>query len=214
MFPVTSNCFPPAKVLVLGIVSLLVACSTSLPTTAPSAGSVVVERSAGMTTWATAESLQAEAQAARAAALARAVQPPQTTASLAQLAPAAAGTTQPEVIAQAEAGTPIQRVVYFDFDRDEIRQEFQPMIERRARALLAAGGQRLVLEGHADERGGREYNLSLGQRRAEAVLRSLVLLGVPETQLVAISFGDTRPAVEGSTEVAWSQNRRVEIKAP
>lgn len=208
------------KLLALAMASLLVACGTSPRSTDTGPGQVLVERSAGMTTWATAESLQAEAQAARAAAAARTAQPRQPAAAAKQPVTAsspagvAVATSAPSPTAQAEVDTPIQRVVYFDFDRDDIRQEFQPMIERRARALLVAGGRRLVLEGHADERGSREYNLSLGQRRAEAVQRALVLLGVREAQLVAISFGDTRPAVEGSSEVAWSQNRRVEIKAP
>ena len=216
------------NMLALAMTSLLVACGTSPRSTETGPGQVLVERSAGMTTWATTESLQAQAQAqaqeqaqaARTAAAARAVQRQQSAVAAAQpvaassAASVAVATSVPPVTAPAQTDTPTQRVVYFDFDRDDIRQEFQPMIERRARALLAQSGGRLVLEGHADERGSREYNLSLGQRRAQAVQRALVLLGVPEAQLAAISLGDTRPAVEGSSEVAWSQNRRVELKAP
>lgn len=211
---------PLANALVLALASLLCACGTTPSSTPRVSGQVTVERSAGMTTWATAESLHAEATAARATAAARAQQrlpaadAPAIPASSTSAAGAAAATGMAPLAVEVGAEVPIERVVYFDFDRDDIRQEFQPMIERRARALLAAGGRRLVLEGHADERGSREYNLSLGQRRAEAVKRALTLLGVPEMQLEAISFGDTRPAVEGSNERVWSQNRRVELKAP
>ena len=70
----------------------------------------------------------------------------------------------------------------------------------------------MVIEGHTDERGGREYNLALGQKRADAVLRTLVLLGVQDNQLEAVSFGEEKPAVQGSDEAAWAKNRRVELK--
>ena len=86
------------------------------------------------------------------------------------------------------------------------------MIEAHAKRLTANRTQRTTIEGHTDERGGREYNLALGQKRAEAVLRSLTLLGVAETQLEAVSFGKERPAVQGSDEAAWAKNRRAELK--
>ena len=86
------------------------------------------------------------------------------------------------------------------------------MLEAHAKALAANRSKRMVLEGHTDERGGREYNLALGQKRAEAVLKSLVLLGVPDSQLEAVSFGKERPAGPGSDEAAWAKNRRVELK--
>ena len=70
----------------------------------------------------------------------------------------------------------------------------------------------MVVEGHTDERGGREYNLALGQKRAEAVVRSLTLLGVGDQQLEAVSFGEERPAAQGSDEAAWARNRRAELK--
>jgi peptidoglycan-associated lipoprotein len=114
------------------------------------------------------------------------------------------------LLAAGPAG--VGRLIYFDYDSVALRAEAQPMVERRARALLNQPQARLLLEGHADERGGSEYNLALGQKRAEAVLRALVVLGVPEARLEATSFGSTRPAVEGRDENAWSQNRRVEIK--
>ncbi|MCW5222113.1 peptidoglycan-associated lipoprotein Pal [Verminephrobacter aporrectodeae] len=105
----------------------------------------------------------------------------------------------------------VARIVYFDYDSYVIRPEFQPLIEAHSRYLQAAGNRKLMLEGHTDERGGREYNLALGQKRAEAVRRALGLLGVPERQVEAVSFGKEKPAVQGSTEDVHAQNRRVEL---
>lgn len=103
------------------------------------------------------------------------------------------------------------RLVYFDYDSYVIKPEFQKLIEAQARYLASDSTLRVVLEGHTDERGGREYNLALGQRRAEAVRRALSLLGVSEAQMEAVSFGEEKPVAEGSSESAWSQNRRTEI---
>lgn len=110
------------------------------------------------------------------------------------------------------AASSLGRVVYFDFDSYALREEFRPLIEAHAKALTAARNKRMLIEGHADERGGREYNLALGQRRAEAVARSLALLGVASGQVEAVSFGKERPAVEGHDEAAWAKNRRAELK--
>ena len=111
------------------------------------------------------------------------------------------------------AGTAaLGRVVYFDFDSFVVKDEFRSMIDGHARALAAQRGRRMVIEGHTDDRGGREYNLALGQKRAEAVARSLALLGVQESQLEAVSFGKERPVVEGQDEAAWARNRRAELK--
>jgi len=106
---------------------------------------------------------------------------------------------------------PASRLVYFDYDSFEIRPEFQTLLESHAKVLKADKAKRVALEGHTDERGGREYNLALGQKRSEAVRRSLTLLGVGESQLEAVSFGKEKPAVQGATEEAWAKNRRVEI---
>jgi peptidoglycan-associated lipoprotein len=119
--------------------------------------------------------------------------------------------------AAAAAGTalmaaPTQRVVYFDFDSFVIKDEFKGVLDGHAKVLVRDGGKRMVIEGHTDERGGREYNLALGQKRAEAVLKSLTLLGVADRQLEAVSFGEERPAVAGADESAWSRNRRAELK--
>ncbi|MCW5631855.1 MAG: peptidoglycan-associated lipoprotein Pal [Rubrivivax sp.] len=107
---------------------------------------------------------------------------------------------------------PTQRVVYFDFDSFAIRDEFRPLIEGHARVLAGNRGKRMVIEGHTDERGGREYNLALGQKRAEAVLRSMALLGASDGQLEAVSYGKERPVALGSDEAAWAKNRRAELK--
>jgi len=104
------------------------------------------------------------------------------------------------------------RVVYFDFDSDVVKEEYRPLIELHAKRLNANKKAALNLEGHTDERGGREYNLALGQRRAEAVAKSLTLLGVGAAQVEAVSFGKERPAAQGGGEEAWAKNRRVELK--
>ena len=92
------------------------------------------------------------------------------------------------------------------------QKRVERLIEGQARQLAANRSKRLVIEGHTDERGGREYNLALGQKRAAAVAKSLALLGATDAQVEAVSFGKERPASEGHDEEAWAQNRRAEIK--
>ena len=104
------------------------------------------------------------------------------------------------------------RVVYFDYDSYVLKDEFRPLIEGYARMLSSTKTKKMVVEGHTDERGGREYNLALGQRRAEAVVRALVLLGATDAQLEAVSFGKERPVNDGHDEAAWAKNRRAELK--
>ena len=105
----------------------------------------------------------------------------------------------------------LERVVYFDFDSVEIRPEFASVLESNARYLAADNRRRLALEGHTDERGGREYNLALGQKRAEAVRRAMGLLGISDSQMEAVSFGKEKPALGGFDEAAFTKNRRVEL---
>ena len=114
--------------------------------------------------------------------------------------------------AAAASGRTLGRVVYFDFDSYVVKGEFQPLVDAYAKNLSASKSKRLVVEGHTDERGGREYNLALGQKRAEAVVKSLTLLGVGEGQVEAVSFGKERPADEAHDEDAWAKNRRAEMK--
>lgn len=103
------------------------------------------------------------------------------------------------------------RLVYFDFDSFVIRPEFQILIETHAKYLKADKTRQISIEGHTDERGGREYNLALGQKRSEAVRRALMLQGVADAQIEAVSFGEERPAVQGDSEQAMAKNRRAEI---
>ncbi|MES2787161.1 MAG: peptidoglycan-associated lipoprotein Pal [Pseudomonadota bacterium] len=105
----------------------------------------------------------------------------------------------------------VSRLVYFDYDSYTIKPEFQNLISAHANFMKQNPGRRMNIEGHTDERGGREYNLALGQRRSEAVRRALGLLGVPDAQLEAVSFGKEKPAVQGADESAYAQNRRAEI---
>jgi peptidoglycan-associated lipoprotein len=104
-----------------------------------------------------------------------------------------------------------KRSVYFDFDSNAIREEFRPIIQAHARFLVENRKARVALQGHADERGSREYNLALGQRRADAVRQAMAVLGVGEPQVEAVSFGEERPRALGRDEAAWAENRRVDI---
>jgi len=114
--------------------------------------------------------------------------------------------------AAASMTLPSQKIVYFDFDSFAIKDEYKPVIDGYGRVLSTQRGKKLVVEGHTDERGGREYNLALGQKRAEAVARSLKLLGATDGQIEAVSFGEERPAAPGGDESAWAKNRRAELK--
>ena len=129
----------------------------------------------------------------------------------------ASGTSQTRVAPVDVTGTGnvaftnLPRVVYFDFDSYVVKDDYRPVIEVNAKALTTNRRMKMAVEGHTDDRGSSEYNLALGQRRAEAVVRSLTLLGVDPTQLEAVSFGKERPAVQGESEEAWAKNRRAEL---
>ena len=114
-----------------------------------------------------------------------------------------------ETILQSPAS--VARVIYFDYDSFSIKPEFQSVIDGHAKFLNANKTRRVTLEGHTDESGGREYNLALGQKRAEAVRRSLVLKGVSESQVEPVSFGEEKPAATGLSEADLAKNRRAEI---
>lgn len=102
-------------------------------------------------------------------------------------------------------------VFYFDFDTAEIKQEARDVLVAHARFLADNPGQNVRIEGHADERGTKEYNLALGERRANAVQRFLIVNGASRGQIETVSYGEEKPAVMGSSESAWAQNRRVEL---
>ena len=128
---------------------------------------------------------------------------------------AGSGTSQSQV-ANVDLGSSdtskLAKVVYFDFDSYIVKDEYRPLVDSYSKALNADRKKRIVVEGHTDERGGREYNLALGQKRAEAVTKSLTLLGVQDAHVEAVSFGKERPAVNGSDEAAWAKNRRAELR--
>lgn len=105
-----------------------------------------------------------------------------------------------------------KRVIYFDYDSYVVKEEFRPTVEAHAKRLNQIKTQKVSLEGHADDRGSREYNLALGQKRAEAVAQQLSLAGVAAGQAEPVSFGKERPAVQGTGEAVWAKNRRVEVK--
>jgi peptidoglycan-associated lipoprotein len=103
------------------------------------------------------------------------------------------------------------RTVYFDYDRDDIKSDFREIVAAHGKYLAANPGAKVRLEGHTDERGSREYNIGLGERRAQAVKQALLLQGAGASQLTTVSYGEERPAATGSDEESWSLNRRVEI---
>jgi peptidoglycan-associated lipoprotein len=108
-------------------------------------------------------------------------------------------------------GQPLGRVVYFDFDRAVLRPEALALLELHAAFLRNSPDRRVVIEGHCDERGTREYNLALGERRADAVRAFLVQAGVRRSQIDTVSYGEERPVDPGHNEAAWAQNRRGEL---
>ena len=103
------------------------------------------------------------------------------------------------------------RIVYFDYDSFVVRPEFQTVVESNARFIRTDKSRKVAVEGHTDDRGGREYNLALGQKRAESVRNALVLLGVADAQIEAVSYGKEKPLVSGADEAAMAKNRRAEI---
>lgn len=103
------------------------------------------------------------------------------------------------------------RIIYFDFDSSEVRSDYRAVVDAHAAFLAAHPNVSITLEGHADERGSREYNLALGERRAQSVKQQMTIQGVNASQISTVSYGEERPAVDGHDEYAWSQNRRVEI---
>ena len=110
-----------------------------------------------------------------------------------------------------QGGMLATRVVYFDFDSSEIKGTGTDVVAAHAKYLARHSDQRVRLEGHTDERGSREYNIGLGERRAQSVRRALLLQGASDGQISTVSYGEERPAVPGHDEAAWAKNRRVEI---
>ena len=123
----------------------------------------------------------------------------------------ATGTGMSEAQRQALAALQNRNVVYFEFDSSEIRAQDDAIVAAHAAYLVKYPTARVRLEGHTDERGSREYNIGLGERRAQTVRKALMLQGVADGQITTVSYGEERPVAEGSDEAAWAQNRRVEL---
>jgi peptidoglycan-associated lipoprotein len=104
-----------------------------------------------------------------------------------------------------------KRSIYFDFDSFTIKDEFRPVVEAHARFLVANKARKVVVQGNTDERGSREYNLALGQKRAEAVRRALIALGVSESQLEAVSLGEEKARSGANDDAALAENRRADL---
>jgi peptidoglycan-associated lipoprotein len=152
---------------------------------------------------------------------------PGSAAASAQPAPAAAATPRPAAAPSSVAVAPVstdstppldpnsplarERSVYFEFDDAIVHQDYTPLLQRHARYLVQHPSLGIAVQGNTDERGGSEYNLALGQRRAQAVKTALQLLGVKDSQIEAVSFGEERPAATEHDETAWRQNRRADI---
>lgn len=113
---------------------------------------------------------------------------------------------------KGEGPANVAHTIYFDFDSYTLNSQAQTVLQSHAKFLRANPNRSVTLEGHTDERGGREYNLALGQKRAEAARQSLELLGIPASQIEAVSYGKEKPAVQGYGDDAFAQNRRVEIR--
>lgn len=125
-------------------------------------------------------------------------------------ASAAGAATASQIAAAKAALGKVKPSIYFDYDKFEIKSEYQPTITAFANYLKADVKARLVIEGNADERGTTEYNLALGQKRAEAVSKALGVLGVAANRVEAVSNGEEKPRAKGSTEAAWAENRRAD----
>jgi peptidoglycan-associated lipoprotein len=108
-------------------------------------------------------------------------------------------------------GVLAKRSVYFDYDSYIVKDEYKSVVDAHSQYLVKNKTRKIVIQGNTDERGGREYNLALGQKRAEAVRKSMSLLGVSEQQMEAVSFGKEKPKAPGSNEEAWAENRRADI---
>jgi peptidoglycan-associated lipoprotein len=132
------------------------------------------------------------------------------------------GSTTPmvkQVESKPFAGNPLKdpgnilskRSVYFDYDSSAVKDEFKPMVTAHAKFLTDNRGRKVVVQGNTDERGSREYNLALGQRRADSVKKMMMLLGATDRQIETVSFGEEKPRAAGSDEAAYSQNRRADI---
>jgi peptidoglycan-associated lipoprotein len=124
------------------------------------------------------------------------------------------GVASGDAMTDAKGAKVAKRSVYYDFDKSDIKPEQLPTVEANAKYLRDRAALKVRVEGNADERGSREYNLALGQKRAESVAKTMRLLGVPESRLESVSYGSERPRASGHDEQSWSENRRADIVYP
>jgi len=141
--------------------------------------------------------------------------PADTSKPAAAAATPGAGTAATPAAPGALSAAPLQdasllskRSVYYDFDRYDIKDEYRPILQAHAKNLAANRGKKMLVQGNCDERGSREYNIALGQRRAEGVKRTLLLMGAADSQIEAVSLGEEKPHCSDHSETCWSQNRR------
>ena len=118
------------------------------------------------------------------------------------------GSAVPPVQAGGSQRPDLKRSVYYEYDKYDVKAEYRALLESHARWLKANPQARLTVEGNCDEHGSREYNLALGQRRAESVTKMLVLMGAKPEQIEAVSFGEEKPRAAGHDDKSWSENRR------
>ena len=209
-----------SKILAASLMMTLLAACSNQDTTTDSSASTQGE-SATLTSAADAQAIEdannaaaAAEQAAIEAAKAQAEAQAQAQAQ-AQAEAAAKQAEEAEEVARQnseEATKALAHIIYFDFDQSTIRAEFREVLNGHAAFLAQNPGARIVLEGHADERGTREYNMALGERRGNSVSRYLVVQGVSVDAIEVVSFGEERPVNEGHDDASWAENRRVEIR--
>jgi peptidoglycan-associated lipoprotein len=141
-------------------------------------------------------------------------QKPAASAPQSSAAPAPLPSARPAERGQAVAAKTValgKNSIYFDYDSNDIKPEFRSVLEDYAKYLRENASLKARIEGNADERGSREYNVALGQRRAETVMKSLMLLGVPERRMEAISYGEEKPRRTGHDDASWAENRRGDL---
>ena len=129
--------------------------------------------------------------------------------------PTTTPTTQPAITANPltdPKNVLSKRSVYFDFDSNVVKDEYRGLVQAHAKYMVDKKDAKIRIEGNCDERGSREYNLALGQRRAEAVKKVMTVLGVQEGRIETVSFGEEKPAAAGHDEASWAQNRRGDIR--
>ncbi len=136
--------------------------------------------------------------------------------------PVATGPTTTPLDPKGVSGNPLKdpsnilskRSIYFELDSNVVKEEFKPLVAAHARYLQQNPGQKMTVQGNADERGSREYNLALGQRRADAVKQMMQLLGAKTDQIETVSFGEEKPKATGHDEASWNENRRADLAYP